>query len=111
MKKPIITGRTTDGRPTIYARLFQWKDQEGIPIDISVNDVDSQGFVTDWIYEIEGAIWVGYTQERIIADLSEAYQILYPGQSKRCLKIVKNYFEARKTPNLITLRAIKLTKP
>lgn len=111
MKEPIITARTTGGKICIYASLFQWKDQEGIPIDISANYAFSQGFAIDWIYEVEGALWVGYTQERILADLGEAFQILYPGKDKELLELIKLYFANRETPNTRTATAIKLTKP
>jgi hypothetical protein len=111
MKEPVITGHSTNGKPTVFSRLFTWKDQEGLPIDFSANFVIQQGMIPDWLHEIEGALWVGYTEDKIIAELSEAFTLLYPGKSKELMTKVKAYLIMRQTPNAYTMNAIKATTP
>lgn len=111
MKDPIITGQTNDGTPTVFTRLFQFKDQEGLPIDITAAKVRKDGFVTDWLYEVEGALWLGWTQEKILTELSEVFLFIHPEKRNELLGIVKQYFIMRETPNPYTLKALKATKP
>jgi hypothetical protein len=111
MIDPIITGKTDAGKHTVYACLFQWKDQEGVPLDMSAAFVRQHDMVTDWIFEIEGALWIGYTRQKIMSELNEAFLFLYPENSKALLQKVEQYFELRETPNSLTWRAMMATKP
>lgn len=107
---PIITGKTDDGKQVVYASLFKWKDQEGLPIDISVKKMEADGFVPDWLAELEGGLWVGLSLEHIVTELNEVFHILYPEKKQELMERVNNYIEFRQTPNPYTLHLLKLTK-
>lgn len=110
MNDPILTGQTTSGKPVVFAHLFRWKDQEGIPLASSAAFVVEQGCVTDWIYEIEGALWIGYTQDKILTELREVFLFLHPGAHKELLKKMEQYFDIREKPNALTFKAMAATK-
>lgn len=111
MKPPIYTGRTVDGKEVYFMRLFQWKDQEGLPIDISVYKAAQHNIIPSWIYEVEGALWLGWTRDKIVNELREVFTILYPEKRGELIDAINSYFEVREMPNNITPVLIKMTKP
>lgn len=108
---PIITGQTPDGKTVVYASLFKWKDQEGLPLDITINHIAKEGYIPNWLAELEGGLWLGLSIEQIMSELNEAFQLLYPGKSRELIELINNYVEFRNTPNPYTLFLLKLTKP
>lgn len=112
MKPALIIGHTEEGHEVVYARLFTWKDERGLPIDFAASFMMQQNLHPAWPYEIEGALWLGLTEEQILAELKEVFNMIYvPQDSKEALRRVTEYMEFRKTPNPFTQHALEITKP
>jgi len=111
MVKPFNTGYTQDKKPVVYSSLFQFKDQEGLPVEISAAKLIKESFIPNWLYEVEGALWLGYSEEKILTELSEVFRFLYPKSHVKQLKKVRKYLQIRTKPNPFTAKAMKETKP